>query len=153
GYRVEDLVDERAVGRAEVDLYGRRADRGDRGDRPGRLAGAARFEVPLEVPHHGVGVERRAVGELHPLAKGDRDRLAAVGELIPGGQVRDDLPLRAELDQLTEDRVHLALVGGAVDVRRRVQAGWPVTRETGPLQHGQRPAGLRRAAAGLRRGA
>ena len=67
---------------------------------------------------------------------------------VAGGQVGDDRPLRPELEQLAVDGVHLALGGGAVDVRRRVQAGRPVTGVAVPLEDGERPAGLRRSLLG-----
>ncbi len=100
---------------------------GDRLDRREAvwLAGARGGEVALPVGHDGGAVQRRAVGELEVRLQRDRPRLAAGRRRGGVGQVGNQLSALGDLEELAEDRVHLILVGGAVDIGRRIQAGGP----------------------------
>ena len=94
------------------------------GDEPRRVEAVldgCRPEVPVPVVGDRLRVERRAVGELHALAERDRDGLGVGAVRVAGGQVGDDLPAGAELEELPVDRGHEVLGGGALLVFGRVE--------------------------------
>lgn len=73
-------------------------------ERVGRGGNRAR-QIPLEVVDVRRRVEGHAVAEADPMAEIDREGLSIVCDRVVGGEVWDDLVVRAKLKQLAVDRV------------------------------------------------
>jgi hypothetical protein len=143
-------VDHRGVGAAELELDRQRVRCGDAVLRevPLRRTRALRPDVALEVPGDGLGVQRRAVGELQTLAQLDREGLAVLADLIALRLVRHHagvgaVRLRRQQEQTAVDGLHLRDVGAAGGVGRRVETGGVRTREGLVLEDRDAAAALR----------
>jgi len=69
------------------------------------LAERARHrQMAFDVEAHRLGVERLAVVELDARAQPDHDRAAARGPLVPGGELRHDLEIGGDVEELVAER-------------------------------------------------
>src|SRR5713101_3535095 len=65
--------------------------------------GARRVQMPLDVEAHGLGVHRLAVLELDAGAQLDDDREAVGRPLVAGGELRNDLEIRGDVEELVAE--------------------------------------------------
>ena len=123
---LRECVEQRLVGGVELQLERRRVQgpaglvvRADVG-LDCRVAGG-RVQPVVEVVDHRLGVERRAVGELHARLEVKRPRELVLGDRPAGGQPGDDPPRAHLRDQRVEDlAVDVGLLHPAADQARRL---------------------------------
>src|SRR5438093_2247664 len=120
---VHEVREERRERSLEIELDGVRVDDGERVDRCELTTSrrACGLDVTLDVPFDGLGVEDRAVVELHVLPQAERDALPVWRDIPLLRQPGDDLSARVDAD----DRVvylvmHISIDEGARTKRIKV---------------------------------